>query len=133
MKNTNVRYKNINSKIRYKEVNKIVKVLKFENMTSLHISDIKKLEVYFKEYRINCVDESGDIIYKDSYIEKPKCLYIWLLNNHFHLIISINSFYNVKNFCDLCLLPYNKNENHICKSKCKKCLRKKCHVKLKKK
>ena len=71
MRKKNHRYKNINNKSRYKEVNKIVKALKFENMQSLDISDIKKLEVYFKEYKINCVDDSGNSIYKDSYIEKP--------------------------------------------------------------
>ena len=54
----------VNSKHRNKDLDKIVKILRFENKKQLNLKHIAMIELCLKYYRIQVIDEYGEIIYK---------------------------------------------------------------------
>ena len=89
------------------------------------IPEIKKIERYLKDYTVVLIDENGkDILYKGE--KKNFYIYIWYTNNHYNLITSITSFYNVKYYCHNCNVKYHNISKHKCDYTCKICNRINC-------
>ena len=84
------------------------------------------IELYLKHYRIQVIDEYGEIIYKGRNQLATKFIYIWLYDDHFYPIISTGAFLQNNYYCDYCNKDYQLPESHVCEHKCQYCLRKTC-------
>jgi len=109
------------------KVFKIAKKLKIKDK-QCGMKELKKLEVFFKDYQIILFDDKIGFDKTPIYAGKPnrKSIYLLYTNTHFNVIKSIARFYNRSYYCNFCHVAYNNIRCHKCPNLCLHCNRLSC-------
>ena len=129
--------KDLNKLLRYRStllLNKTLDVAKkcqIENEPS-GINEIKKLEVFFKDYQITLINNNGMINNEPIFVGElsKKFIYISFTGSHYNVIKSMPKFVHKSYYCHFCKVGYNNRTDHHCKNPCKKCNRINCDAKI---
>ena len=116
----------VNSRVLDNRTIKLVRDCQFENKP-MGIPELKKIEVYLKDYTINLFQQEG--VCKEKIYKGPansKYINILLLKEHYNVITSMARFYNCGYYCDICEKKFTSLGNHRCPATCKLCKRLKC-------
>ena len=70
-------------------------------------------------------DTGNDIIYK-GLITRPRKMFLYLKDEHYHSITNIKGFYVNRKICVHCLDVYSKNNKHGCDDVCNTCCSERC-------
>ena len=94
------------------------------------VKEFQLLEIYFREYQINVINNDGVLDKIPIYQGKPnkKHIYICYTGSHYNVIKSIKSFYKCSYFCHLCKTKTNNIDAHYCKNNCRFCNRLNCQI-----
>lgn len=107
----------------------IARKLKINN-APCGIDEVKKLEVYFKDYSITLIDSrphsSNTPLY--SGIRRNKYLYLAYTGTHYNVIKSMKVYTKRSYYCNPCKKAYNNLRSHKCFANCKYCNRSNCSI-----
>ena len=124
------RKNNVESAILKEKVLRLVKKLRIPNQR-LGITELKKLEVYYKDYQITLMNAKSKFDRKPLFIgEKNKYhIYIAYTGSHYNVIKKMNRFHKRTYFCHQCKKAYNNIRSHKCEHLCIMCNRIECNKK----
>ena len=124
---------NLNKLLKYRSNllhNKVIQVAKRCQIGDkpCGIQELKKLEVYFKEFQITLLNADSKFDSKPVYtgLKNSKFFYLYHTGNHYNVIKSMKVFTNKSFYCDFCKIGYNNRIEHKCKNLCKMCNRLNC-------
>ena len=114
-----------------KRVKKLADDLQIKN-SECGIEELKKIEIYLKDYQIMLLSNEGVVEKEPLYINYTKnfkkFLYILYdsVGKHYNVITSMKAFRNCSYFCDFCKKGYSYVGNHNCCHLCISCKRHNC-------
>ena len=120
-----------NNRLLESETAQVAKSLGFDNSRALGLSDIAKLECFFKDYQVTVYDHNSRFTSSKQPVYKgpaaSKFIYLLLFKNHFWPIISPKAFFQTRSYCHFCKAATNHIEFHNCEHICEICKRADCN------
>ena len=108
----------------------IARSLGFDNSRPLGLSDIAKLEWFFKDYQVTVYDHNSRFTSSKHPVYRgplaSKFIYLLLFKRHFWPIVSPKAFFETRSFCHFCKSATNHIEFHNCEYICAICKRADC-------
>ncbi|GBN24601.1 hypothetical protein AVEN_249574-1, partial [Araneus ventricosus] len=88
----------------------------------------KEIEVFQQWLNVQIVVISSESLNQVSYRgkDRSRSINLYLHNDHYNVIKSLNGFYGADHYCESCDKPYGRIEDHRCPNACHVCFRTDC-------